>query len=213
MTQTDLVRSLTTEELTTLLSHHGTVTAVVRHLSNGRSESLRRIIRQRIAVDGISWNRLPKSRYKYNETQLREALASASCWSDIYRSLGVTVCDHNKRGIVNLAQHHNITIPSFTKEELNKAYRRGKKGWVAADIFCENSKYARPNLRSAVLKYSTIQHYCCSKCNIDPEWEGEPLTLELDHVNGISTDNRVENLRWLCPNCHTQTKTYKGKNR
>jgi 5-methylcytosine-specific restriction endonuclease McrA len=45
------------------------------------------------------------------------------------------------------------------------------------------------------------------------EWLGKPLTLELDHVNGDNTDNRRENLRFLCPNCHSQTPTYRRKNR
>lgn len=213
MTQTDHVRSLPTEELTTLLSHHGTVSAVVYHLANGRNESLRRIIKQRIHDEGIVWNRLPKSRYKYNESQLREAFMTAGCWSDIYRSLGVTVCDHNKKGIINLADHYNIDVPTFTKEELSVTYRRGKKGWSPVDIFCENSKYARPNLRAAVLKYNIIPLYCCSKCELGSEWDNEPLSLELDHINGMHNDNRIENLRWLCPNCHSQTKTFKGKNR
>ena len=44
------------------------------------------------------------------------------------------------------------------------------------------------------------------------EWNGQPTPTELDHINGVRTDNRLENLRILCPNCHAQTKTYRGKN-
>lgn len=45
------------------------------------------------------------------------------------------------------------------------------------------------------------------------EWNNKALSLQLDHINGVNTDNRVENLRWLCPNCHSQTDTYGSKNK
>src|SRR5437763_16057938 len=47
----------------------------------------------------------------------------------------------------------------------------------------------------------------CSQCGIT-HWQGMPLVLHLDHINGINNDNRIENLRLLCPNCHSQTDTY-----
>jgi 5-methylcytosine-specific restriction endonuclease McrA len=49
--------------------------------------------------------------------------------------------------------------------------------------------------------------YVCQICGVS-EWLGKPLRLHLDHINGISNDNRLENLRFLCPNCHSQTTTY-----
>lgn len=53
----------------------------------------------------------------------------------------------------------------------------------------------------------------CAECGIGPEWCGKRLTLEMDHINGVHTDNRLENLRMLCPNCHSQTWTYGNKTR
>jgi 5-methylcytosine-specific restriction endonuclease McrA len=54
--------------------------------------------------------------------------------------------------------------------------------------------------------------YCCAICGIT-EWQGKRLTLHLDHVNGVNNDNRYENLRLLCPNCHSQTPTYSNRAR
>jgi len=54
--------------------------------------------------------------------------------------------------------------------------------------------------------------YCCAVCGI-VEWQEQPLSLQLDHINGIHSDCRRENLRWLCPNCHTQTSTWGAKQR
>jgi len=53
----------------------------------------------------------------------------------------------------------------------------------------------------------------CSECGQGEEWNGKPLTLELDHIDGKAYNNTIENLRILCPNCHTQTPTFKNKNK
>lgn len=53
--------------------------------------------------------------------------------------------------------------------------------------------------------------YECSECDIS-EWNGKPLTLQMDHIDGDLTNNKKENIRWLCPNCHTQTETWGVKN-
>jgi 5-methylcytosine-specific restriction endonuclease McrA len=56
------------------------------------------------------------------------------------------------------------------------------------------------------------QFGCCSKCGIK-EWMGEPICLEIDHINGNNQDNSRDNLEALCPNCHSMTKTWRGRNR
>lgn len=56
------------------------------------------------------------------------------------------------------------------------------------------------------------QNYKCLQCGIESWWD-QPITLELDHVDGNSSNNKETNLRCLCPNCHSQTPTYKAKNK
>ena len=82
------------------------------------------------------------------------------------------------------------------------------------EVFCENSNAAPSYVRSLILKKKLLEYKCSKdKCNNSGQWLDEPLKLQLDHVNGVRTDHRLENLRWLCPNCHSQTDTYGGKNR
>lgn len=76
------------------------------------------------------------------------------------------------------------------------------------DIFCENSKFRAFSYRKSLIE---IKGYRCEICSID-EWLGKKITLEIDHINGINNDNRIENLRFLCLNCHSQTDTFRGKN-
>lgn len=79
------------------------------------------------------------------------------------------------------------------------------------DILNNKVKFSRCQLKKRLL-YEGLLEYKCVKCSNIGIWMGERLPLELDHINGVNNDNRLENLRFLCPNCHTQTETYKRKN-
>jgi len=71
--------------------------------------------------------------------------------------------------------------------------------------------YQTFKLNKRLLKNNILENKC-SVCGIS-EWNGSPIGMHLDHINGISTDHRIDNLRMLCPNCHSQTDTYCGKNK
>jgi predicted RNA-binding Zn-ribbon protein involved in translation (DUF1610 family) len=109
------------------------------------------------------------------------------------------------RGRVSkIVKENNIDIPHFKPcksrpTPLEKVFRLRTSG-------------GRSNLpRKLILKNNLIP-YKCQKCGIGNEWDNDPLVLELDHINGNRLDDRLLNLRFLCPNCHSQTSTYKGRN-
>lgn len=79
-------------------------------------------------------------------------------------------------------------------------------------VFVENSNYARCHLKTRIIKQNLIP-YICAICGIGAIWQDKPMTLILDHINGINNDNRIENLRFVCSNCDCQLPTYKSKNR
>jgi Zn finger protein HypA/HybF involved in hydrogenase expression len=100
-------------------------------------------------------------------------------------------------------------LPEETKNRMNWA--KGKTITHNDDIFIENSKYSNELVKHRIVKDNLFE-YCCTKCGID-SWQGETIVLDLDHINGNNKDNRLENLRYLCPNCHSQTDTFKGRNK
>lgn len=110
------------------------------------------------------------------------------------------------RRITGQQQYQNL--PASTKEKM--AWSKGKKLTPNTEIFNINSFYSTEVLKSRIKKDELLD-YKCSECGIDT-WQGQQITLDLDHVNGINSDNRLENLRFLCPNCHSLTHTYKGRN-
>lgn len=80
------------------------------------------------------------------------------------------------------------------------------------ESFIEKSPTTRAVIRKYIIRHNLIP-YVCEKCGNDGNWQGQILTLQLDHRNGINNDHRLENLRWLCPNCHSQTETFTGRNK
>lgn len=79
------------------------------------------------------------------------------------------------------------------------------------NIFIENSTADQKTLRKWYYE-GEYTDYKCSICGQEPFWQGKDLTLILDHINGHNKDDRLENLRWVCPNCNQQLPTTNGKN-
>jgi 5-methylcytosine-specific restriction endonuclease McrA len=88
---------------------------------------------------------------------------------------------------------------------------RGIKKDIKLRIHKIEDYATRASVRKRIIKENLLP-YECNECGIK-EWKGKALSLHLDHINGMNGDNRIENLRFLCPNCHSLTETYTGKNK
>lgn len=142
-----------------------------------------------------------------SEEKWKEIINNSTSKAEVARQVGrCGGTSFNKRFDKYIKDHH-ISIEHFTS-------RYGEYGekYQLEDILIENSPVTRRTLRDYLAKYNIIE-YKCAICGNIGEWNGVSLTLQIDHINGINNDNRKENLRWLCPNCHSQTPTYTGKNK
>jgi Zn finger protein HypA/HybF involved in hydrogenase expression len=90
-------------------------------------------------------------------------------------------------------------------------YKKGDHEIPIEEALVKNSTFTRSHLKTKILKYNLLP-YKCAICGLGPEWNGNILTLQVDHINGDNKDHRIENLRFLCPNCHSQTENYAGGN-
>jgi hypothetical protein len=101
----------------------------------------------------------------------------------------------------------------FSAATWTKAVRAGRlvprRAWTAEEALA-NSK-SRITIKRHLLRAGIIVNRC-DWCGLDT-WRGRAISIQIDHINGIRDDHRVENLRMLCPNCHSQTDTFAAKNR
>lgn len=149
--------------------------------------------------------------YKLSDEQFVELLKKSSTISEVLFKLGYTIKGNSwgysqvKRRMDDLNLDYSIFKGKSAVIKANKLNNIKKE-----DILKENCKHQRIVLRRYIIKNNLIP-YKCAICGCT-KWQGKTLSLELDHINGINNDNRLENLRFLCPNCHSQTSTYGSRN-
>lgn len=149
------------------------------------------------------------SKLSYTIEQVKAAALQAMCMSDMCKLLGLIVHGANYSTINKIIEAEQIDISHF---DVKATYNRNKLVRTHDNVFCIHSTCPRAQLNYYAKRFS-IMEYRCRLCGIVDEYNGLPLSLQLDHINGVADDNRLENLRWLCPNCHSQTATYGGKNK
>lgn len=148
--------------------------------------------------------------FKYTREKLEAAASESFSVQDVARILlGKPVSGNQHQHIKRMIKKFRIDTSHF----LGRRHNLGKvsnKRKLPAEIFIVGQRQKSFHLRRALLE-SDIE-YKCVICGIT-RWRASKLNLEIDHIDGNSNDNRIENLRFLCPNCHSQTNTfgYRGK--
>lgn len=150
-----------------------------------------------------------KKIHNWSQDKLLKAISKSECKSDILRNLNISTRSGNFQTLDRYCKKYKIDI-SHLKYKNNRG-NKFKKIKTNEEFFVENSESIGKSVKKRIIQEKLID-YKCKKCNNDGNWMGKKLSLQLDHKNGINNDNRLLNLRFLCPNCHSQTKTYAAKN-
>ena len=161
-----------------------------------------------VRVDG-----LVRPLRSWTDDELREAVRGNTTLAGVQRALGFSPSGGMHRSLRRHIRLLGLDTTHFT----GRGWARGRPGANGfrprplAEILVAGSDYLdRARLRRRLVA-AGLKQARCERCGLD-EWQGEPLPLALDHINGDASDNRLENLRILCPNCHALTDTWCGRN-
>lgn len=151
----------------------------------------------------------------FSKEELREAVNKFDTWREIISYLGIK--DTHNKYVPYLKQRLDFYGIDYSSLYLNPIQRKGYSRnqytkYKDEEIFVKNSKVSLSTVRRAFKKRKDII-YKCAICDMPPIWQGKPLVLTMDHIDGDTTNNELSNLRWICPNCDRQLDTYAGRNK
>jgi hypothetical protein len=143
---------------------------------------------------------------RYTEAELRAIVPQLTTLTDVLRHFGLRPAGGNFRLLKGWLDRWGISTDHF----VGTPSPRSREPVPLASVLVEHSRYQRSQLKQRLYETGLKQRRC-EMCGQGEEWNGRPMSLILDHINGVADDNRLENLRVVCPNCAATLDTHCGR--
>lgn len=145
---------------------------------------------------------------RYTEEQVRLAVEQSRSMAESLRNLGLRAAGANFRTLKRLIAYYEVSTSHFDPKWGVRV--APKRAIPLEQVLVKNSVYNRSNLKRRLYAEGLKQREC-ELCGQGEDWHGRPMALIIDHINGVPTDNRLENLRIVCPNCAATLDTHCGR--
>lgn len=153
------------------------------------------------------------SKFTFTDEELIDAVKQSLSIANVCRILGLKPRGGNYKTLKYKFEELNIDTSHFTGQGWNIGMKfNPSKKFTAKEALIENSPCKNLGSIKRILINENLKEYKCEICGLT-EWMGSPISLELHHINGNNRDNRLENLQWLCPNCHSMTDNFRGRHK
>lgn len=149
--------------------------------------------------------------WRMSPTEFASLVARSNTAADVLRHFGLQNSGSNWPTVWRRCLEEGVSTTHFNASAARRRTLLSKEPIPLSEILVEHSQYNRSRLKQRLLKEGLLDERCAI-CGMSPEWHGMPLVLILDHENGVNDDNRLPNLRLVCPNCNSQLPTFAGRN-
>jgi len=159
---------------------------------------------------------IPKNKIKkiYEEDNLIDIINKSSCFADCLRFLNKKLNPGNYDTLKKYILKYKISIEHFNNDNITNTLKKNnfEIKYETEEILVINSTYSNRVKLKEILYKEGLKARECELCGQGEEWKGKKMSLILDHINGVNNDNRLENLRIVCPNCNAGLETFAGRN-